>query len=71
MMVLLCAIAAVLSVAAPAGSVTVRLGYFEAGEHPLHYVLRDEFIRQLENMAPADTQFVFIPNGYRSASWIR
>ncbi|MDD4916877.1 MAG: TolC family protein [candidate division Zixibacteria bacterium] len=70
-MVLLCAIAAVLSVAAPAGSVTVRLGYFEAGEHPLHYVLRDEFIRQLENMAPADTQFVFIPNGYRSASWIR
>lgn len=50
---------------------TIRIGYFEAGEHPLNYLLREEIQRQIANMAPPDTQFVFVPEGYRSASWIR
>ncbi len=51
--------------------VRIRLGYFEAGEHPLNNGLREEFKRQLDAMAPSDTEFVFVPEGYRSASWHR
>ncbi len=49
----------------------IRLGYFEAGEGAMNNILRDEFKRQLDAIAPDDTEFVFVPEGYRSASWHR
>lgn len=63
--------ASITTAPAKAEPVMIRLGYFEGGEHPIHVFLRDEFERQLAALAPEDTQFVFVPEGYRSASWIR
>lgn len=48
-----------------------RLGYFEGGEYPIHYQLREEFHRQLQLILPQDYAFVFVPEGYRSAGWKR
>lgn len=71
------ALAGLMALVAAAGSINAqaptrfRLGYFEAGEDPLNYVFRDELQRLLTNLSPTDTEFVFVPEGYRSASWIR
>jgi len=51
--------------------VTVHLGFFEGGSHSLHSAFREEFQRQLTALSPTDTQFVFIPTGYRNADWVR
>ncbi len=50
---------------------TVRLGYFEGGEYPIHSQLRDEYLRQLKNLLPDSIAAVFVPEGYRSADWDR
>ena len=52
-------------------AVKIRLGWFEGGEHPIHDLFREEYIRQLNNIAGPDTQFVFGPEGYASGSWVR
>ena len=54
-----------------ADTTTIRVGYFEGGEDPINFLLREEIQRQMTNMTPPDTQFVFVPEGYRSAGWVR
>ncbi len=48
-----------------------RLGYFEGGAYPVNSILREEFIRQLKLVLPEGYEFVFVPEGYRSAGWKR
>jgi outer membrane protein TolC/ABC-type uncharacterized transport system substrate-binding protein len=49
----------------------IFLGYFEAGRYSVHAGLREEFERQARLLAPPGIEFLFIPQGYRSASWKR
>ncbi|UCC45001.1 MAG: TolC family protein [Candidatus Zixiibacteriota bacterium] len=48
-----------------------NLGYFEAGPYATHSLLRREFYDQLELILPEGYQFVTIPQGFRSADWMR
>ena len=50
---------------------TIRCGYFVAGQHPIHELLRDELARQLDAIAPDSLKFVFVPQGYGEADWKR
>jgi outer membrane protein len=49
----------------------IFLGYFEGGHYAVHSGLREEFERQARLLAPPGVEFVFIPQGYRSAGWKR
>ena len=52
------------------GSVTrIKCGYFEAGQHPIHSILREEFQRQLKALSPEGMEFVFVPYGYGEGGW--
>ncbi len=47
----------------------IRMGYFEGGKYPYHDRLRDEFLKQLNNILPDSIEAIFAPEGYRSADW--
>ncbi len=47
------------------------VGYFEGGPHPIHQHFRQELERQLPAVLGDSIQAVFIPQGFRSASWYR
>ena len=48
-----------------------RIGFFEGGKTPTHALLRHEFRRVLEEIAPADFRVIFTPVGFKSALWNR
>ncbi|MEA2030548.1 MAG: ABC transporter substrate binding protein [candidate division Zixibacteria bacterium] len=48
-----------------------KIGYFEAGQSPVHSLLREELERQFKALSPENTKMVFVPYGYGSADWKR
>jgi len=59
------------AVAQGGGKRSFNLGYFEAGPYAAHSLLRREFYDQLEQILPDDYKFVTVPQGFRSAQWMR
>lgn len=57
--------------AQPDGKRRFNVGYFEAGRYAVHSLLRSEFYDQLRQILPGDYEFVTIPQGFRSAEWMR
>jgi len=49
----------------------IQLGYFEGGKYPLHDQLRQELQRQLDAIIPDRYEILFVPTGFRSATWNR
>lgn len=49
----------------------IRMGYFEGGPYYSHKVLNNAIKSELEQMAGDSLDFVFEPQGYRSAEWTR
>lgn len=57
--------------AQPGAKRTFNVGYFEAGPYAAHKLLRREFYDQLEQILPEGYRFITIPQGFRSAEWMR
>lgn len=58
----------------PSWAQTARMfnvAYFEAGNYPVHSLLRSTFYDQLEQILPDGYQFRRTPLGFRSAEWKR
>jgi len=69
--IFIAALVATTAGAQPGGKRSFNVGYFEAGPYAAHSMLRREFYDQLEQILPADYKFVTIPQGFRSAEWMR
>jgi len=55
----------------PAAKKSFNIGYFEAGRYEAHSLVRTEFYSQLKQIIPDGYEFVTIPEGFRSAGWLR
>ncbi|MBI5267279.1 MAG: TolC family protein [candidate division Zixibacteria bacterium] len=49
----------------------VRVGFFEGGDYYSHSILRTAYQDALEHLAPSSFQFIYMPNGFKSAEWKR
>lgn len=65
----LLALAVATTAAAQTPTDTIRLGYLEGGKYIVYDQLRAELDRQLNNIAPPGTTFVFIPQAFGSGAW--
>jgi len=48
-----------------------RIGFFEGGVAPHHALLRAEFKAALRRAIPEDYEAIYVPSGFKSASWNR